>query len=81
MILFLGIRPGKSKASKMPDITCNHCSQTGTITGFSHPNYFHLFWIPLFTVNTSQFAECSHCKRVYYKEDFSSEMTQAFNQI
>ncbi|WP_235915022.1 zinc-ribbon domain-containing protein [Flagellimonas ochracea] len=58
-------------------VACPHCNQTGTMTVVSQPNYAHLFWIPIFTIKTEQFAECSHCKRVFYKEEFTKEMEQA----
>ncbi|WP_240740236.1 zinc ribbon domain-containing protein [Flagellimonas allohymeniacidonis] len=47
----------------------------------SQPNYFHLFWLPLFTINTSHFVECSHCKRVFYKEEFTQEMEKAIESL
>nr|WP_299346123.1 zinc-ribbon domain-containing protein [Allomuricauda sp.] len=77
MILFFGTRPGKAKTQHLKGLSCPHCGQYGTLSAVSQPNYFHLFWIPLFTINTSQFAECSHCKRVYYKEEFTQEMQRA----
>lgn len=77
MILFFGTRPGKKTEHRIQGVSCSHCGQKGTLTAVSQPNYFHLFWLPLFRVQTLQFAECSHCKRVYYKEEFSREMQRA----
>jgi hypothetical protein len=77
MILFFGTKTGKQTTKTLHYVSCSHCSQKGTITAVIQPNYFHLFWIPLFKIGTSRFAECSHCKRVYYKEEFSAEMTKA----
>ncbi len=81
MILFFGTRPGKQQTRTLPNVSCPYCSQTGTLTTISQPNYFHLFWIPLFTINTSRYVECSHCKRVYYKEEFSQEMERAIKSL
>ena len=77
MILFFGTRPGKQTVQALERVSCPHCQQSGTLRLVSQPNYFHLFWLPLFTINTSRFAECTHCKRVYYKEEFTREMQQA----
>jgi glutaredoxin len=77
MILFFGTRPGKKETKVLTHATCSHCHQTGTLTAVAQPNYAHLFWIPLFTINTIRYAECSHCKKVYYKEDFTQEMERA----
>jgi len=77
MILFFGTRPGKKETKILSNISCPHCSQTGTLTVAWQPNYVHLFWIPIFKLKPFQFAECSHCKRGFYKEEFSPEMERA----
>ncbi|MDF0708053.1 zinc-ribbon domain-containing protein [Flagellimonas okinawensis] len=80
MILFFGTRPGKKETRLLRHVTCSHCGQTGTITAVAQPNYAHLFWIPMFTINNIRYAECSHCKKVYYKEDFTLEMERALSE-
>ncbi|WP_282162562.1 zinc-ribbon domain-containing protein [Ulvibacterium marinum] len=77
MILFFGTRPGKTKLKSLPGVRCPHCVQTGTLTVSIASNYFHLFWIKLFKISTSKIAECSHCKRVYYRNEFTLEMENA----
>jgi len=77
MILFFGTKPGKPIIKRLQGVTCAYCNQQDTLTAKEQPNYFHLFWIPLFKIGTSRYAECSHCKRVYYKEEFSAEMERA----
>ena len=79
MILFFGTRPGKKKTKILTHVTCPYCNQTGTLTAVTQPNYAHLFWIPLFTIKTIHYAECSHCKKAYYKEDFTPEMERALS--
>ncbi|PWL37840.1 zinc-ribbon domain-containing protein [Flagellimonas aquimarina] len=74
MILFFGTKTGKKETKALRNTICRYCSQMGTLTAVSQPNYFHLFWIPLFKISVSRYAECSHCRRVYYKEDFTPEM-------
>ncbi|RNC91737.1 MAG: zinc-ribbon domain-containing protein [Allomuricauda sp.] len=79
MILFLGTRPGKKNVIKLAAVRCAFCNQSGTLSAVTQPNYFHLFWLPLLKIGTSRYAECSHCKRVYYKEEFTKEMNRALD--
>ncbi len=79
MILFFGSRPGKKETKTLQNVACPHCQQTNTLTVTCQPNYAHLFWIPIFTINNVRYAECSFCKRVYYKEEFTPEMEQALS--
>lgn len=74
MILFFGTRPGKKTTQLLHGVSCPHCNQINTLTLMTQPNYFHLFWLPLFTITTSRFAECAHCKRIYHEKEFSAEM-------
>ncbi len=73
MILFFGTKPGKRVERTLTYIPCPHCEQTGTLTAVVQPNYFHLFWLPLF----NRYAECTHCKRVYYENEFTAAMKSA----
>ncbi|MCW5516073.1 zinc-ribbon domain-containing protein [Muriicola sp. Z0-33] len=77
MILFFGTRPGKAEHKNLSNLTCPHCQQRHTLTATLRPNYFHLFWLPLFRVSTWRFIGCDHCKRVYYKDEFTDEMVKA----
>ncbi|MEO9513353.1 MAG: zinc-ribbon domain-containing protein [Flavobacteriaceae bacterium] len=77
MILFFGTKQGKKETKKLTSVSCPHCSQAGTLILTSHPNYAHLFWVPILKLNVSHYAECLHCKRVYYREEFTQEMQNA----
>ena len=79
MILFLGTRPGKKKEQQLKGASCSYCGQINTLTAISQSNHFHIFWLPLFKIGTSRCAECSHCKRVYYKGEFTDEMERALD--
>ncbi len=78
MILFFGIRAGKTIIIAIKNVKCSNCGQTNTLSGESTPNFFHIFWIPLFRVSTTQVIRCNYCKKGYYKEDFTKEMQLAF---
>ncbi|WP_350290483.1 zinc-ribbon domain-containing protein [uncultured Croceitalea sp.] len=79
MILFFGTKTGKKTVKKLQNVACSYCLQIETLNAVIQSNYFHLFWIPLFKIGTSRYAECSHCKRVFYKEEFSPEMKKAIS--
>ena len=74
MILFFGTRPGKQETLHLGNVKCPYCEQRGTLIAVSHSNYFHLFWIKLFKISNSIIAECSHCKRAFYENEFTEEM-------
>jgi len=76
MILFFGTKIGNSSTKILHKTPCVHCSHIGTVTVTTQPNLFHLFWIPLFKIGTSRYAECSHCKRVHYEEEFNADMAK-----
>lgn len=76
-ILFFGTRPGRAITKLLRDAACSYCERTNTLTATITPNYFHIFWLPVFTVSKIVFAECSHCKRSYYRDEFTGEMENA----
>ncbi|MGI9552553.1 MAG: zinc-ribbon domain-containing protein [Aurantibacter sp.] len=80
MIFFFGTRPGKTEIKTLAGAPCPYCEQTGTLTASKTSNWFHFFWIKLFKISNNTIAECSHCKRAYFKEEFSEEMRRAFNE-
>ena len=76
MIFFFGTRPGKTEIKSLNAATCTHCEQEGTLTASKSENWFHLFWIKLFRISSNTVVECSHCKRVYFESEFTTEMNQ-----
>ncbi|WP_339711838.1 zinc-ribbon domain-containing protein [uncultured Kriegella sp.] len=80
MILFFGTRPGKTENKELDSISCPFCEQTGTLTVSETSNWFHLFWIRIFKISNEIIAECSHCKKVYYKEEFNDAMLRATDE-
>lgn len=79
MILFFGTRPGKIEIRKLDSTACPYCAQINTLTVSKTTNWFHLFWVKLFKISSNTVAECTHCKRVYFKEEFSKEMLQSLD--
>ena len=77
MILFFGTRPGKTKTEVLHKVSCPYCQKLGAMKAHTTPNYFHLFWIPIFKISTSNIAECSHCRKTYFQNEFAEEMKRA----
>lgn len=80
MIFFFGTRPSRTEAKNLNGIVCPHCKQLNTLTVSKTTNWFHFFWIKIFKISNNTIAECSHCKRVYFEEEFSTEMKRAVDQ-
>jgi hypothetical protein len=80
MILFFGTRPGKQEIKQLTQCACPFCQQQGSLTAITQANYAHLFWVKLFKISTNTYAECSHCKRMYYENEFTAEMAQELSQ-
>ena len=80
MIIFFGTRPGKTEYRPLQAVSCPHCEQTGTLTFAKTSNWFHFFWIKLFRISSNQMVECSHCKRVFYRDEFNKGMLDAITQ-
>lgn len=74
MILFFGTRPGKQEKHPLTDCACPYCHQLNSLTLYSQANYFHIFWIKMFKISSSKTAECNHCKRAYYENEFTEQI-------
>lgn len=74
MIFFFGTRPGKQTFTLLENTECPFCKQTGTLSVSKSSNWFHFFWIKLFKISSNLLADCSHCKRAYYENEFTEEM-------
>jgi hypothetical protein len=81
MILFLGTKPGKATSKLLQNVVCSYCKNKGTLTAVTGTTYFHLFWISLFRVGTHTTISCSHCKRTYYKDEFTEEMERGISTV
>lgn len=81
MIFFFGTRPGKTDIAQLEGVSCPHCEQANTLTTVKTSNWFHFFWIRIFKISSNSIAECSHCKRGFYEEEFSEEMSLSFEKL
>ncbi len=81
MIFFFGTRPGKTEIKSLDLVACPHCEQKGTLTLSKTSNWFHFFWIKIFKISSTTIAECSHCKRVYFEDEFTPEMEHSLDSF
>ncbi|MBM1108123.1 zinc-ribbon domain-containing protein [Aurantibacter crassamenti] len=74
MIFFFGTRPGKTEIKPLKNVICSYCEQMQTLTLSKTNNWFHIFWLKIFKISSNNIIECSHCKRLYFEEEFTNEM-------
>lgn len=43
--------------------------------------YAHIFWIPFFPIGKTSATECSHCKKVLQKREFSSDLNSIYDTL
>lgn len=60
VILIFGIRPTES-VLVVVDFVCNYCHTAASQTVYKQMNRLSLFFIPVFSVLTKYFVECSNC--------------------
>lgn len=80
MFLFFGTRNGKTLQKRLKGVRCPNCGQQDTIIATTTGNYVHLFWVPLAKVGSQAFAECTYCKRGFYRNDFTQQMEEALER-
>jgi hypothetical protein len=69
---------GKSIISKN---TCPNCNTSGQLVFQTAIRCFHIFWIPIFPIQKVVVSQCQHCKKVYNKSTFNSEMYSTANEL
>ncbi|WP_299114942.1 zinc-ribbon domain-containing protein [uncultured Winogradskyella sp.] len=74
MLIFFGLRSARIESRKINASTsCQHCQSENSFVASIYGNYFHIFWIPVFSTGKAIVVECSHCKKTYHLQDLSSE--------
>lgn len=63
MIFFFGTRTTHLATSSHPDVPCPACGTAGHVhLGLFSP-YFHLFFVPIFSLGSKLTLVCTHCQR------------------
>jgi uncharacterized Zn-finger protein len=81
MILFFGTRTGNCRIGNLTGIACPFCGQTETLQGRVRQHYIHFFWIPVYKLKPIREVQCRHCKKAYYGNEITLEMTRALEMI
>ncbi|SMD42886.1 hypothetical protein SAMN00777080_1453 [Aquiflexum balticum DSM 16537] len=67
-----------SKATQVASETINEkCASCGTPNSIQmtvFQKYAHVFWIPSFPMGKTSITQCSHCKQVLEKKEFSRNL-------
>lgn len=78
MIVFFGLRSARIESRKVnANTTCEHCNSENSFVASVYGNYFHIFWIPVFSTGKAIVVECNHCKKTYHLQDLSPDNQKA----
>lgn len=79
MIVF-GSRASNIGQIDVPSSKCDYCQNESTQRISVFGKYAHVFWIPTFPIGKKAVAECTHCKRTIEQKEFSSKLSQRYEQ-
>jgi hypothetical protein len=68
-------------ASQNINTQCSECSANNSLSMHVFQQYLHIFWIPIFPFRKTGSSECSNCKQVLQKKDFSEELKEKYSQL
>jgi hypothetical protein len=58
---------------------CSNCEAKNSIRMSVFQKYAHVFWIPFFSIGKTAATQCSHCKQVLSKEEFTKPLIEHYN--
>ena len=74
-----------SKASHMAtenvNETCSGCGTPNSLLMTVFQRYAHVFWIPVFPIGKVGVSQCSHCKQVLQKKEFSRNLSTSYEAL
>lgn len=79
MIIF-GTRATNIGNFDVPNSKCEYCQNDSTQRISVFGKYAHIFWIPIFPIGKKAVAECTHCKRTIEQKEFSSKLSQLYQE-
>jgi len=62
----------------------NSCSNCGTLNSVQmsvFQKYAHVFWIPFFPIGKTAVTQCSHCKQILEKKQFSESLNNTYQTL
>ena len=65
-MIFFGLsKPKKTVVKPLGMATCPNCKEEGYLDVFAYPRYFHLYWLPMFSVGKAVRANCGSCDATF----------------
>lgn len=61
--------------------TCSHCETQNSVEMTVFQKYAHVFWIPFFPFSKTAMTQCSHCKQVLEKNEFSDKLINRYKTL
>ncbi|MGS2727104.1 zinc-ribbon domain-containing protein [Psychroserpens sp. BH13MA-6] len=81
MLIFFGTRSSRIQSQKVTSHTvCPHCESQNSFIATIFGTYFHIFWIPMFTLGKRTIVECSHCKKTYDEKELPESIRTALHK-
>jgi hypothetical protein len=60
---------------------CSSCGTQNSIQMTVFQKYAHIFWIPFFPIGKTGATECSHCKQVLQKKEFTENLNSSYETL
>ncbi len=74
-MIFFGTRSKIIPGKVVEGIQCPNCENRKFIT-FGNIQYFHLYWIPTFSMSKTVGIECTHCKRTLIGKEIPADLAK-----
>jgi len=71
----------KLLTTELVDGRCPNCNEQNCIQMSVFQKYAHVFWIPLFPMGKTGATQCSNCKQVLSKKEFSIELKERYETL
>jgi hypothetical protein len=60
---------------------CANCKTSASVELIVVQRYAHIFWIPIFPMGKTGLSECSHCKQVLRKKEFTESLSYHYERM
>lgn len=61
--------------------TCPSCGTTNSVQMTVFQKYAHVFWVPFFPIGKTGMTQCSHCKQVLQKKEFTDNLNARYEVL
>ncbi|WP_066628849.1 zinc-ribbon domain-containing protein [Labilibacter marinus] len=80
MVIY-GWRSSHIKSQQLKNCKCPNCETKDSITSSFFGKYFHIFWIPTFSLGKKSAAQCIQCNHVFKPKEMPDDIKRAYNEI